>query len=173
VEPITLDEAKLHLKVDGSDDNTLISALITTARQLAERETGRVFITQTWQMYLDAAPVEIEIPRPPLQSVVAITVIDDLGAETVVSDTIYDVDTSQNSPGRIKLKNGCSWPEHRDFASFIIEFKAGYGDAAADVPEALKQGILQLLTHLYENRGAEEIPKGIKALFWPFKILKI
>jgi uncharacterized phiE125 gp8 family phage protein len=173
VEPISLDEAKLHLKVDGADDNALITALITTARQLAERETGRAFITQTWQMYLDAAPAEIEIPKPPLQSVTAITVIDDEGAETVVSDTLYDVDASQNSPGRVKLKSWCSWPTHREFASFIIEFKAGYGDAATDVPETLKQGILQLVAHLYENRGAEEIPKGIKAIFWPFMILRI
>lgn len=173
IEPISLDEAKNHLKVDSADDNVLITALITTARQLAERETKRAFITHIWQMYLDTAPAEIEIPKPPLQSVVAITVIDDAGAETVVNSSYYDVDASQNSPGRVKLKSGCVWPTHRNFASFIIEFKAGYGDAATDVPEALKQVILQLLSHLYENRGAEEIPKGIKALFWPFKILSI
>ena len=174
VEPITLDEAKLHLKVDGSDDNALITALITTARQLAERETKRAFITQTWEMYLDYAPEEIEIPKPPLQvTSLSIKVIDEAGSETVVDPTTYDVDESENSPGRVKLRSGCIWPSHRYFASFIIEFKAGYGDAATDVPEALKQGILQLLSHLYDNRGAEEIPKGIKALFWPFKILRI
>lgn len=174
VEPITLDEAKLHLKVDGADDNALISALITTARQLAERETGRAFITQTWEMYMDAAPLEIEIPKPPLQATgLSIRVVDDLGAETVVSDTLYDVDASENSLGRVRLKSSCSWPYHRGFASFIVEFKGGYGDAATAVPEALKQGVLQLVAHLYENRGAEEIPKGIKALFWPFKILRI
>ena len=174
VEPITLDEAKLHLKVDSADDNALISALITTARQLAERETKRAFITQTWEMFLDYAPPEIDIPKPPLQATsLSIKVIDEAGVESVVSATTYDVDDSENSPGRVKLRSGCSWPNHRGFASFIIEFKAGYGDAATDVPEALKQGILQLLSHLYDNRGAEEIPKGIKAMFWPFKILSI
>jgi len=173
VEPITLDEAKLHLKVDSADDNALISALITTARQLAERETKRAFITQTWQMYLDVAPVEIDIPKPPLQSLVAITVIDEEDNETVVDEGLYYTDKSQNSPGRVKLKTGTAWPAHRNFASFIVEFKAGYGDAATDVPEALKQGILQLVAYLYENRGAEEIPKGIKMLFWPFKIVRI
>lgn len=174
VEPITLDEAKLHLRVDSTDDNALISALITTARQLAERETKRAFITQTWEMYLDTAPAEVDIPKPPLQATgLSIRVIDEAGAETVVGATLYDVDASENSPGRVKLKSGYAWPTHRGFASFIIEFKAGYGDAGADVPEALKQGILQLLLHLYENRGAEEIPKGLKALFWPFKILSI
>lgn len=243
VEPITLDEAKLHLKVDSADDNALITALITTARQLAEKETQRAFITQTWQMYLDSAPVEVDIPKPPLQSVESIKAIsstettvdenvdkdqpllkvasttgfvagnsviinrdgereeektilsvqdgvsltmtanltyvhmaaqaDKVEKYTPASASTYNVDASENSLGRVKLKSGCSWPTHRNFASFIIEFICGYGDAGSDVPEALKQGILQLLSHLYENRGAEEIPKGIKALFWPFKILRI
>ena len=173
VEPITLDEAKLHLRVDSAEDNVLISALITTARQLAEQETKRAFIMQTWQMYLDSAPAEIEIPKPPLQQVIDIKVISEAGDESIVNSTLYDVDWSQNSPGRVRLKSGYSWPTHRGFASFIVEFKAGYGDAAATVPEALKQGILQLVAHFYENREAEEIPKGIKALFWPFKILRI
>ncbi len=174
VEPITLDEAKLHLRVDSADDNALITALITTARQLAEKETHRVFITQTWEMYLDYAPVEIDIPKPPLQATgLSIKVIDEAGTETIVSATLYDIDASDNSPGRVRLRSGCAWPSHRGFASFVIEFKAGYGLAATDIPEALKQGILQLLSYLYDNRGAEEIPKGIKAMFWPFKILSI
>ena len=177
VEPVTLEEAKLHLKVDSADDNTLITALITTVRQLAERETKRAFITQIWQMYLDYAPAEIRIPKPPLQSVVAITVLDEDGAETVVDDTTYDVDASENSPGRIRLKSGSSWPDHRGFASFIIELKAGYGDAATDVPEALKQGLFVLMGHMYENRGAEGTVKArvhaleeARILFAPFKI---
>lgn len=243
VEPISLDEAKLHLKVDSADDNALITALIKTARQLAEKETKRAFITQTLQMLLDSAPALIEIPRPPLQSVVSIkaitatqtyvdqdsasgqpilyvastsgfsvddTIVTDRGEERecekvilsiqdgisltltvnltdthtaalaarvekyILVDKIkYDVERTTDSPGRVMLRTGYNWPVHRDFASFIVEYKAGYGDAATDVPEGLKQGILQLLSHLYENREAEEIPKGLKALFWAFKIMKI
>jgi len=181
VEPITLDEAKLHLKVDSADDNALITALITTARQLAESETKRAFITQTWEMFLDYAPAEIDIPKPPLQATgLAIKVIDAAGAETVVSATLYDVDASQNSPGRVKLKSGCSWPAHRNFASFVIEFKGGYGDAATDVPEALKQALFVLIGYMYENRGGEGAVKArihaleeARILFAPFKILRI
>lgn len=178
VEPITLEEAKNHLKVDSADDNTLITALITTVRQWAEKETKRAFITQTWEMYLDSAPAEIEIPKPPLQKTgLSIKVIDDAGNETVVDATTYDIDDSENSPGRVRLKSGCSWPAHRGFASFIIEFKAGYGDIAMDVPEALKQGFFVLMGHLYENRGDEGAVKArvhafdeARILFAPFKI---
>lgn len=173
VEPITLDEAKNYLRVDTADDNILIAKLITTARQLAERETRRAFITQTWQMFLDFAKTEMEIPMPPLQSVVSITVISEDGTESIVDSSSYDVDLSENSPGRIRHKSGYSWPSHRGFVSFIIEFVAGYGDAASDVPEALRQAILQLIGFLYDNRDAGEIPTGIRAILWPYKILRI
>ena len=174
VEPVTLEEAKLHLKVDGAEDNTLIVALITTARELAERETKRAFITQTWQMILDVAPHIIEIPKPPLQSAgISIKVLDSVGEESLVDPDNYMIDASQNSYGRIMPILGSTWPYHRGFASFIVEFKAGYGNAATDVPEALKQAILQLIAHLYENRESSDIPGGVKMLLWPFKILRI
>jgi uncharacterized phiE125 gp8 family phage protein len=173
VEPVTLETAKNHLKVDSNDDNLLITALITTARQLAEKETKRAFITQTWQMYLDSAPAEIEIPKPPLQSVSSIKVIDDAGNEDEVSSTYYDVDASENSPGRVRLKSGCSWPSYRGFASFIIEFKAGYGDDAESIPETLRQAVLQIVGHLYDNRGSEDIPAGAKALLWSYKVFTL
>lgn len=173
VEPVTLDEAKLHLRVDGADEHTLITDLIMGARQLAERETKRAFITQTWEMFLDYAPPEIEIPKPPLQSVVEITVFDEDGGEALVDNTTYIVDPSQNSRGRVKVKSGLGWPSHREFASFRIEFKAGYGDAATDVPQALKQKLLQMIAYLYDNRGLEEeeISEKTRKLFWSFKIM--
>jgi len=176
-EPVTLEEAKNHLKVDAADDNTLIAGLVTAARELGEKETKRAFITQVWEMCLDTAKDEIEIPKPPLQSVESIKVIDDDGNASVVSSTYYDVDASQNSPGRVKLKAGCVWPYHRGFASFLIEFKAGYGDDAANVPEALKRAILVLIGHMDENRrGVGTVKARVHALdearilFAPFKI---
>jgi uncharacterized phiE125 gp8 family phage protein len=173
VEPVTLEEAKNHLKVDSNDDNLLIAALITTVRQLAEKETKRAFITQTWEMILDSAESEIEIPKPPLQSVTSIKVIDDAGNESEVSSSYYDVDASENSPGRVRIKSGCSWPPHRGFASFIIEFKAGYGDTADKIPETLKQAVLQIIGHLYDNRGSEDLPAGARALLWSYKVFTL
>lgn len=230
-EPLTLGTALSHLKADSGEDNTLILALIKTARQLAEKETRKAFITQTWKMYLDRALPEILVPKPPLQSVESIvalsiyqSIIDEnsdagqavlsidstLGFAaddtiiinrdgtreekktilsiqsgesltltesltsahtadqadlvekyTLVSKTKYNVERSENTPGRVRLRAGCNWPTHREFASFIIEFKAGYGDDDTDVPDALRHKILQLIGYLYGNREAEGIPKGI------------
>ena len=223
LEPISLDEAKLHLKVDAAADNALIARLITVARTTGEAETNRAFITQTHQLSFDQQSHIIEIPKPPLQSIVSIKTISAvesyvdensasgqpilLIADTegfAVDDTVvidregdreeevtilsiqddesltmttdldkthtavqadivtkfslvprisYYVDRAENSYGRVIPVPGYSWPAHRGFASFIVEFICGYGDAASDVPEALKEGIYILLGDAYENRG--------------------
>lgn len=55
-EPITLDEAKLHLRVTGTDDDAYITGLITAARQYEEKVQNRAFITTTFRMQLDSFP---------------------------------------------------------------------------------------------------------------------
>jgi uncharacterized phiE125 gp8 family phage protein len=169
-EPITLDEAKLHLRVDSAADNVLITALIATARLLAERYTGRVLITTVMEMVYDDADESFELPYPPLKELTKIETISDAGVITEVSSAIYDVNLSTNTPGRVKLKNGNTWPTHRGFASFIVTFKAGYGDTAADVPDLIKQAILQTIAHLYENRSAQDMPAGAKALLASYRV---
>ena len=173
VEPVTLEETRLHCKVDGAADNALITSLIIAARQQAEKETHRAFITQTWQLFYDAAPHVIELPYPPLQSVVSIKVIDDEGVEAVVDSSNYIVDASENSRGRVRPNIGLIWPYHRGFASFIVEYKAGYGDAASDVDENLKHAIREIIATFYEERQAGALTEAHKSLLWPFKILRI
>ena len=180
VEPITLDEAKNHLRVDSAADNALITGLIITARLLAERHTGRVFITTILEKIYDEAGESFELPYPPLQELIKIETISDAGIKTEVSSDTYDADPSIGTPGRVQLKNGCFWPTHRGFASFIVTFKAGYGDAGSDVPDLIRQAILQTIAHLYENRGALEgtpaarriqnLPAGVAVLLSSYKV---
>lgn len=173
IEPITLDEAKTHLRVDSAEDNVLISSLIITARLFVENWTHRKLITTLMEKIYDVPSDSFSLPYPPLQELVKIEVVSDAGVKTEVSSSLYDVDLSADIPGRVKLKSGCAWPDHRDFASFIITFKAGYGDAASSVPEALRQAVLQIVGHYYENRESQEIPAGIYTLMAPYKVYYI
>ncbi|HND40602.1 MAG TPA: head-tail connector protein, partial [Accumulibacter sp.] len=116
-EPISLSEAKAHLRVDISDDDALITALITAARQFAETECTRALITQQWQLVLDAFPgpsllgvpygVPYSIPghailldRPPVQSVESIQYQDMAGDWQTMPSTDY-VAELQSAPARI------------------------------------------------------------------------
>jgi uncharacterized phiE125 gp8 family phage protein len=171
---ITLDEAKTYLRVDSADDNALITTLISVAEDCVEKETRRTLLTQTFELVYDDVGASIEIIKSPLQEVSKIEVIDDAGNKTLVSDALYDVDIS-GIRGRVQLRSGCSWPDHRGFASFIITVKAGYG-LAADVPSALRQAALIALAILYESRGEMDeakISKAISGLCWPYKVFRL
>lgn len=89
-EPVTLTDAKLHLRVDHSDDDTLIASLITAARQQAEHRTGRRFGVQTWQRAYDAFPAwSLMLPDPPVIEIVSIKYDDQDGAEQTLAPADY------------------------------------------------------------------------------------
>lgn len=70
-EPVSLTQAKNYLRITDKDDDAFISSLVTAVRQKAESWTRRLFITQTWSLWLDSIPpgMTLSIPLPLLQSV--------------------------------------------------------------------------------------------------------
>jgi uncharacterized phiE125 gp8 family phage protein len=182
VEPITLAEAKSHLRITSTDEDALIETWIKAAREWCEGYQNRAYITQTWELALDSFPNEriMKIPLPPLQSITSIKYYDPEGTETVFSSDDYEVDT-YSEPGRVSLGYGKSWPYAtlRPVNGVIIEFKAGYGDTADDVPEQVKQAVKVLVGELYEHREAtdvkelKEIPFAVKALLGLERIVPI
>ena len=182
LEPVALEEMKAHLRVDVADDDDLIQSKISAARQYAEHYTRRALITQTWEMVLDKAPAEIELPLPPLQAVTKIEVVDAAGAKTEVPAASYWIELGGDAPGRVRLADGASWPLHRGFASFIITVRAGYGDAAAAVPEKIREAIRKRAALLYEGREDARIlganhpltneVQEADALLFPYKVFR-
>ena len=175
-EPVTLAEAKAHLKVDTTADDALISSLIVAARARAEWHTGRAFVTQSWTLWLDAWPKSglIEIPLPPLQSVTqaATYALDD--TRTVLDPSLYRVDLA-SAPARLALKETVVPPAIlRTVNAVEIAFAAGYGGASA-VPEPIRQAILQIVADLYSHRGdgAEIVPFTAQALLAPYRVFKL
>ena len=69
--PLTLTEAKAHLRYDLTTEDTLITTLIKVATEYAEKRLSRALITQTWDLYLEDFPAEdtIILPFPPLQTI--------------------------------------------------------------------------------------------------------
>lgn len=179
VEPVTLQEGKAHLRVDTTDDDVLISSLITAAREYCEAFQRRAYITQMWELVLDAWPngPEIRLPRPPLQSVVAVRYCDFSGTEYTLSPEDYIVDT-KSEPGRVVLAYGKTWPAVMLYPAspIAIRFTAGYGDPAS-VPAKVKQAILLLVGHWYENREAVTVGSvsravefAVEALLWQDRV---
>lgn len=138
VEPVSVAAAKAHLLVTHDEHDVLIGTLIEAAREYAETKTGRPLVVRTHALKLDAFPVEIELPFPPLVSVTSITYTDGNGDTQTVSADTYVVDTTAE-PGVVRLAYGQSWPSPRGDANCItVSYVAGYAasftvDAATDV----------------------------------------
>jgi uncharacterized phiE125 gp8 family phage protein len=167
-EPVSLAEAKLHLRVDGGDDDLLIGSLITAARQAAETLTGRQLMTARWKLVLDAFPgpslmqaasgASFSLPahaillaKCPVQSVVSIEYLDMNGATQVMPASDYVLDAACE-PARLTPVFGKTWPPTLpQIGAVTVTFDAGYGAASA-VPEGLKSWIKLRVGSLYGHR---------------------
>lgn len=153
LEPVSLAEAKLHLKVDHSDEDTLISALIVAARRMAEHQTQRALVTQTWELVLDAFPAdEIQLPKPKVLSIVWVKYLDTSGVLRTLDPAAYALDAA-TLPGYVIPVD--LWPSPYSGANTVrVRFTAGYGPAAADVPADVVAWMLLQVGALYRNREA-------------------
>ena len=156
-EPLTTQEAKDHLRVTNSDDDAYIDELVTNAREWAESNTERAFITQTWDYFLDAFPADgfFRLPFPPLISVTSVKYTYSYVQQATFASSKYFVDTA-SEPGRIYLNLNESWPSDtlRVRNGVEVQFDAGYGAASSDIPKRAKQLIYLLIGHWYINREA-------------------
>lgn len=179
-EPVSLEEARLHCRIDSHDEDGYLAALITTARRWVERQTGLQLVQSTWTWTLDRLPYTMEplyVPVSPLVSVTSIKYIDGSGIQQTLANTSYIVDAT-SMPGRIALVYGQVWPIVQLRANAVeVVFKAGYGSttstapqSAAAVPRTIKMAILLLVGHWYANReqtsenSPTDIPFGVESL---------
>lgn len=193
-EPVLLAEAKLHLRVDFDEDDALITALITAARQAAETITGRQLVTARWKMTLDSFPGPavasicagqafslpahaILLHKSPVQSIVSIQYLDTAGVLQTVPSSTYTSDFSCE-PARLTPVFGQIWPlSLPQIAAVSVTFDAGYGAGAA-VPEGLKSWIKLRVGSLYAHReevavvsrGRVELLPFIDGLLDPYKV---
>lgn len=153
-EPLSLTDAKLHLRIDDSTaEDALVTTLIQASRDYVERQTGRALLPQQWAYTLDSFPCVIRIRRAPLISIDSITYVDPNGATQTLASDQYEVDLV--SPfGEIRPAYGVVWPYTRVQRNAVtVTFTAGYADAES-VPSGLRAAMLLMLGELYMNREA-------------------
>ncbi|MBS1348321.1 MAG: hypothetical protein HP052_02455 [Firmicutes bacterium] len=179
-EPVTLAEVKLFLRLlpDDTSEDDFISGLIAAAREYCENFTGRALATQTIMLYLDSIPSEVEVPMPPLQSVDKIEVIDaDKAGHELIADTDYMIDSGEIS-SIIFTASAQEVAAHLYPINPVqITCTVGYD---ADIPVGIKQAMLLLVAHWYENREAvatngevgERISLGVRSLCLQYKIAR-
>lgn len=164
-EPLTLAEAKLYLRADGSEENDLVTAMITAVRVAAEQYLRRALVTQRWKLSADDYLwAETALPFPPVQSVESVTLVARDGSTTVMDSNGYYLNARKD-----KIIFDASPLAHR----VEVVFESGYGDAE-DVPVPIKQGMLLHLAELYHNRtGMGEIPAVAMGLYAAYRVMGV
>jgi len=175
LEPVTLSEAKVFLRLDEAAEDGLLATLISAARLMVEAASGRFLIDQSWRLVLDRWPVagEIRLPLSPVGAITAARVYDLLGAAQPVAPGSLLLDRAADPP-LIRIVGEV--PEiGRAYGAIEIDLVAGYGATADAVPALLRQAVLRLAARWFEQRGdvvgrdAQSLPAEIMALVAPFR----
>ena len=175
--PVSLTEAKSHLKVDTTADDTYITSIIKAATQLSEEYTNRFFIdTVIDQTCSDFAQLQT-LFKSKVSAVAHVKYYDNDNSLQTLSATIYDTQL-QYEPSQIQLAENQSFPSiTKRNDAVVARYTVGYGSSSSDVPEIIKQAILLTIGNFYQNRNsvvigriATELPMNVKWLLDTYKV---
>ena len=147
-EPVSLAEAKAFARIDGGDEDALVSALVAAARLHVESLTGRALVTQTWRLVLKCVSGLVV----PLPVVPAMALVDAPEGAVLQGDSVL-------LASRVD--------------ELTVDYTAGYGDAE-DVPQDLRQAVLTLVAYWYEHRDSVTMaPVGFERLVAGYRRVRL
>lgn len=170
---ISLVDVKRHIRVDDSDEDILIDALVKAATEYFDGFSGilgRALLTQTWQQSFSGFTDTMRLPVGNLISVTSVTYYDSSNAQQPLSSSVYTALSDSLGP-YFTLKPAQAWP-----ASYVrpdavtVTWTAGYGPTASDIPAPIKHAIMLLVGHWYANREAVNVEAGIVAAELPMAV---
>lgn len=182
VEPVSLAEAKLYSRVDLDIDDELIEIFITAARKHVEQYCNIALISQTRTVFYDSsdlcfAAAVLDLPFSPVQSISNFRTFDSDNVELEFPGSEYFI-----SGSRLAINDGGYWPSDiRWVDAYSISAVVGYGDNPEDVPAPLRQAILRLVAHSYQNREAvydsvngvmvpNNVPYSVTCALMPYRV---
>lgn len=153
VEPVSVEEAKLHEHVDDAAEDTLIEVYISAAREQCEHILGRSILPQTWEVSLDCFPSgDIELPCPDALSIKGVYYLDVAGDEVTLPTDQYKLNVRKANKSILKPAKGTTWPTTANEEDAVrIQYEAGYEDVP-NVPAPIKLWIKMAVGTWYKNR---------------------
>ncbi|MCX2695990.1 head-tail connector protein [Ochrobactrum chromiisoli] len=151
LEPVTVADARAFLRISTDSEDDILRRIIKTARELVKADTGLALIDQTWRLRVDRWPRSgrLALFKYPVKAVTAVVAYRCDGTAISMEPEEFMLQHGRR-PQRVYM---AQYPDAQSFCGLEVDFIAGFGETGVEVPDALKQAILTLSAHLYENRA--------------------
>lgn len=178
--PLSLAQAKEHLRIVGTSEDSLITGYLWAAIKYVEEATARALLPSTWRQRLDRFPLasidapwrqagdrwpgvaaypgwasgSIQLLRNPAIALTALSYLDNAGTAQMV-DVATLLLAADQEPARVSPAPATSWPINvlPRPGAVSITYTAGYA-TNTDIPAYIVQAAYLMLGHWYENREA-------------------
>ena len=165
---VSLADLKAYLRIDGNDDDSLLTGQIQAATAQVEAWTRRHLLNRSLSIWMDQTPPgdRIELPYAPARSIDGVYGYAEDGTETQMAAASYYADIISQPP-RVVLNDGSVWPtgDLRNANAFKVTYSTGYGTAESNtIPGGLKEAVKALAAHYYEGRGTQTLAAGFKTI---------
>lgn len=163
LEPVTIADARAFLRISTESEDEILRRIIKTAREMVEADTGLALVDQTWRLRVDRWPRSgrLALFKYPVKLVTSVVAYRPDGSAIIMEPEEFMLQHGRR-PQRVYM---AQYPDAQTFCGLEIDFIAGFGETGVEVPDALKQAILTLTAHLYENRaGLAEVKTELPAM---------
>lgn len=181
VEPITVAEAKDHLRVSVSTQDTMIGTYVQAAREWVESFLGRSLVKQTIRLDLPCFSDRMYLPRGQVRSVTTVKYVATDGTLTTLATSTYATHIANEGGSYVDLAYNANWPTTRTQADAVqITYIAGYAplgspeDLRGNVPQSIKIALKMIVQSMYDDLRAEDraaLLRDAKNLLWPYRLL--
>ena len=175
---LTASEVKAQVRVDFSDDDTLLTRLIGAVTSHLDGWSGvlgRCLIRQTWRQDFCNWGAVLRLPFPDVSAITSVTYVDANGEQQTVDSGSYQI-AEDHVSSFVRFKNAFSWPSlSADVAAPVsVTFTAGYGTEASSVPDMIRHAAIMLVAAWYEDReGRGIVPDHVDRMLAPFRRVRI
>jgi uncharacterized phiE125 gp8 family phage protein len=168
--PDAVDEVKTSLRIENGDEDALAGGLLGSAAALCEQFTGRALLRRDFTEVLGASSAWTRLEACPVQAIVGVDLLGPDGVATPLEAGGYLIDIDAAGEGWVRLTGAIRSGRVR------VRYEAGLASSWAELPEALRHGIVRLAAHLYAQRDRPDEagpPAAVTALWRPWRKLRL
>lgn len=165
-----LDEAKTYLRIETEEEDSALGAILLAALGHAETFLNLLLVRRAVTERLVAGTTWTRLSDAPVVSITALTSARPGGLPEPLPPDRYALDIDGSGEGWVRISDAmCAGP-------VAVSYEAGLTEGWADLPEALRLGVLRLAGYLHGRRDAAEDagpPAAVAALLKPWRRFRL